>query len=195
MKQVIDKAVPISEELYPGYYFLFMFDNATSHAVYAEDALCRGSMNKSSGGKQALLRDGWFETDGICHPQKTSYLVQDGASISKGIQRILEERDLWPGSGLNLECPKPKCHNCQSMVDCKICVKGSQCQGCKSPVIHSASCSKARKFDTCVQCKVSCQCVAKQYSARCSSKKGKCMDCEDLPPRCSSVGMILFLYS
>lgn len=193
LKQVIEKAVPIAEALYPGYSFLFMFDNATSHAVYAEDALCMGNMNKSSGEKQALLRDGWFETDGIRYPQQMSHFTQDDTLIPKGIQRILEERNLWPDSGLNLECLKPKCYNCQRMTDCKICVKGSQCQRCKSPVIHSAICSKARKYDACVQRKISCQCVAKQYCAQCSSKKGKYMDCEDLLPRCSSEGMIFFL--
>ena len=189
LKQVINKAIPIAEALYPGYSFMFMFDNATSHAVYAENALCAGNMNKSSGGKQALLRDGWFETeDGLRHSQQMSYLAQDGTLVPKGIQQVLEERHLWPALGLNLECPKPKCHHCRSMVDCKSCIKGSQCQGCKIPMIHSAPCSKARKCDTCVQRKASCQCVAKQYCTQCSSRKGKCTDCEELPPRCISEG-------
>lgn len=38
-KQVIDKALPIAEALYPGYFLFFLFDNATSHSVYAKDAL------------------------------------------------------------------------------------------------------------------------------------------------------------
>lgn len=57
LKQVISKAVLIAKALYSGYSFLFMFDNATSHAVYAEDALCTGGINKNSEGKQALIRD------------------------------------------------------------------------------------------------------------------------------------------
>lgn len=34
-KQVVNKALPITEVLYPGYSLLFLFDNATSHSVYA----------------------------------------------------------------------------------------------------------------------------------------------------------------
>ena len=192
---MIDKAIPIAEALYPGYSFLFMFDNATSHAVYAADALCSGNMNKSSGGKQPLLRNGWFEIDGIRYSQQMSYLAQIGTLIPKGIQRVLEERNLWPESGLRLECLKPKCYNCRRMADCKICVKGSQCQRCKDPMIHSALCSKARKCDACVQRKASCQCVAKQYCARCSLKKRKYINCEELPPRCGSESMYNFFSS
>lgn len=189
MKQVINKAILIAEAFYLGYSFLFMFDNATSHAVYAKNALCARNINKSSGGKQVLFRDGWFETDNdICCPQQMSYLAQDDSLIPKSIQRVLEEKRLWPESGLNLECLKPKCYHCQSMVDCKSCVKGSQCQRCKIPVIHNAFYSKARKCDTCIQRKASCQYVAKQYCTKCSSKKGKCMDCEELPPQCISEG-------
>ena len=101
LKQVVEKTLPIAEALYPGYSFLFMFDNATSHAVYADDALCAGNMNKSSEGKQPLLRDGWFEVDGIRHFQQMSYFAQDGTLVPKGIQRILEKRSLWPELGLN----------------------------------------------------------------------------------------------
>ena len=32
--------------------------------------------------------------------------------IQKGIQRVLEERNLGPSKGLRLECPKPKCNRC-----------------------------------------------------------------------------------
>lgn len=196
LKQVIEKAIPIADALYPGYSLLFMFDNATSHAVYAKDALCTGGMNKGSGGNQPLLRDGWFEVNGQRHPHQMLYLTQDGLPTPKGIQQILEERNLWPESGLKLECPKPKCYNCQRMAECKICVKGSQCEGCKGPKTHSAPCSQGRKCDACVQRKASCQCLAKQYCATCSSKRGKCMDCEELPPRCTSNGnLILIPYS
>ena len=37
--------------LYPGCLFLFLFDNTTSHLVYAKDALQVQEMNKSVGGK------------------------------------------------------------------------------------------------------------------------------------------------
>ena len=34
-QQVVNKALPIAEVLYPGYSLLFLFDNATSHSVNA----------------------------------------------------------------------------------------------------------------------------------------------------------------
>lgn len=58
LKQVKEKALPIAEVLYPGYSLLFLFDNATSHLVYSQDALQVKSMGKGSGGKQLFLRDG-----------------------------------------------------------------------------------------------------------------------------------------
>ena len=38
-QQIVHKALPIAEGLYPGYLLLFLFNNATSHSVYAKDAL------------------------------------------------------------------------------------------------------------------------------------------------------------
>lgn len=57
-KQVVNKALPIAEALYPGYSLLFLFDNATSHSVYVKDALQVKDMNKGCGGKQPVLRNG-----------------------------------------------------------------------------------------------------------------------------------------
>ncbi|RIA93145.1 hypothetical protein C1645_690960, partial [Glomus cerebriforme] len=39
IKQITEKAILIFEELHPGDVGVFAFDNATSHAAYAEDAL------------------------------------------------------------------------------------------------------------------------------------------------------------
>lgn len=50
--QVVSKALPIAEALYPGYLLLFLFDNATSHSIYAKDVLQVKDMNKGIGGKQ-----------------------------------------------------------------------------------------------------------------------------------------------
>jgi hypothetical protein len=58
LEQLKTKARPIATALYPGYQFLFLFDNATSHAVYAHDALRVVNINKGTGGQQPLLRDG-----------------------------------------------------------------------------------------------------------------------------------------
>lgn len=43
--------------LYPGYSLCFLFDNATSHSVYAKDALQVKDMNKGVGEKQSILRN------------------------------------------------------------------------------------------------------------------------------------------
>lgn len=60
-KQIVSKALPIAKALYPGYSFLFLFDNATSYSVYTKDTFQVNNMNKSSGGKQSYLRHGWFD--------------------------------------------------------------------------------------------------------------------------------------
>lgn len=51
--QAIHKVLPIAEALNPGYSLLFLFDNATSHSIYVENALCTINMNKGVGGKQS----------------------------------------------------------------------------------------------------------------------------------------------
>ena len=48
-EQVISKALPVAEALYPSYALLFLFDNATSHLVYAKNALCTKDINKKTG--------------------------------------------------------------------------------------------------------------------------------------------------
>ncbi len=54
------KALPIGKALYPGYELLFLYDNATSHSIYAPDALQVAFMNKRPRGQQPFLRPGWF---------------------------------------------------------------------------------------------------------------------------------------
>lgn len=101
-------------------------------------------MNKGSGGKQVWLRNGWFEREGIRIEQPMSYQEADGSQVQKGIQRMLEEAGLWPQKGLNLECSKPKCFNCEVAANCKICVKGHKCKTCKAPKqCSSVDCSKS----------------------------------------------------
>jgi hypothetical protein len=56
VQQAVSKALPIAEALYPGYSFLFLFDNATNHSSYADDALIASKMNKTDGGQQPFLR-------------------------------------------------------------------------------------------------------------------------------------------
>ena len=58
LDQIKSKALPIAEALYPGYELLFMFDNATSHAIYAKNELQVTYMNKGPGGQQPFLQAG-----------------------------------------------------------------------------------------------------------------------------------------
>ena len=55
LDQIINKALSIVENLYPGYELLFMFDNATSHSIYAKDELQVAQMNKGPGSQQPFL--------------------------------------------------------------------------------------------------------------------------------------------
>ncbi len=57
----------------------------------------------------------------------------------KGIEKILEEYDFWSIKGLNLEYVKPKCFNCQLVIEYKICVKGHKYNSYKVSKKHSSS--------------------------------------------------------
>lgn len=186
-QQVITKALPVAEVLYSGYSLLFLFDNATSHSVYAKNALRTQEMNKGPGGKQAQLRNGWYYLEGTRHEQAMSSQEINGSWKPKRIQQVLKERSLWPPEGLNLEYSKEKCHNCRTASECTNCVKGTKCDVCKSVKIHSSEiCLNTRKCDACVQRGLNCRCKPKKYCVSCVEKKGKCADCEDLPPKCNS---------
>lgn len=186
-KQVVTKALPVAEAFYPGYSLLFLFDNATSHLIYAKNALRTQDINKGPGDKQPHLRHGWYMLDGVRHEQTMSFQEPNGSWTLKGIQQVLKEQNLWPAGGLNLECPKEKCHNCRVALECTNCVKGTRCDLCKSVKQHSSTfCSKNRKCDAYVQRSIACNCTPKIYCVSCGDRKGKCADCDDLPPKCSS---------
>lgn len=73
-------------------------------------------MNLESGGKQPLLRDGWYyESDGVqlIH-QPMKFSTDDSVPFhrrgkAKGIKIVLEERGLWPyNTALRLDCQTKK---------------------------------------------------------------------------------------
>lgn len=187
---MVNKALPIAVAFYPGYSLLFLFDNATSHSVYVKDALQVKDMNKDVSGQQPQLRNGWFYHHDTQIDQPKNFQDNHGLLTPKGIRKILEERSLWPIRGLKLECVKPKCFNCQLVAECKICVKRHKCDTCKVPNEHSGSitCFKNRKCDAYALREERCQCVTKKCCTNCTEKKGKCVDCEDLPPKYISDG-------
>ena len=146
MDQIVKKALPIEEALYPNYTLLFLFENATSHSIYALDALQVAHMNKRSGGQQSYFRPGWFmgpNQETVIQEMSTvntDPITNKSIIIQKGIQAVLVERGLWPQGGVRLECEKPKCINCQTLTVCRVYVRGQKCDSCKESKQHSEKC-------------------------------------------------------
>jgi hypothetical protein len=203
LNQLKTKAIPIAEALYPGYQFLFLFDNATSHSVYAHDALVTKNMNKGEGGEQPILRNGWYDDGNRVVVQEMFYNKANPSTrtviqVPKGIQRVLEERKLWPSNGLLLECPKQRCSKepCQNSLKCKVCVKGSRCQSCREKKVHSGACTPKRICNNCYRRKQRCGCVQKKACDPCKKRQTEgCKDCDSLPPKCNSESQSLFFES
>ena len=96
---VLSGMLPLFEKAYPTqtYQGLFIFDNATNHCVTADDALIAKKMNLGPGGKQPIMRDGWY---GEPRTPQQMWEWRDGPTgrtkIAKGIKKVLQERNLWP---------------------------------------------------------------------------------------------------
>ena len=108
MQQVLNKAIPVFEKEYgKECKACFLFDNSSNHGVFAEDALVAERMNLNSGGKQPLMRDGWYESSAdfgsVRVPQKMWFEDNDGKVIAKGLKQVLMERGIWREE-LRLEC-------------------------------------------------------------------------------------------
>lgn len=88
--------------------------------------------------------------------------------------RVLEKINLWPSGGLDLECLKPKCFNCQVAAECKICVKRHKCELCKIPRQYSgaATCTKNRRCDAYAYREENCRRVVIKNIAPPESKRG-----------------------
>lgn len=97
INQVISIAIPIFELAFPGCEALFLFDNATSHAAFARNALRAKVMDLHSGGKQPKMWDGVNPVTQM--PQ--SMCNADGQP--KGLKLILEESGEWR-PGLQVQC-------------------------------------------------------------------------------------------
>ncbi len=166
-----------------------MFDNATSHAIYAKDALQVTHMNKGLGGQQPFLRAGWYEAaNGEIITQELCLLTENpitckATKVQKGIQAILEERGLWPVKGVRLSCEQPKYTNCQSLSTCTVCVKGRKCEACKETKEHSGRCTNKRlvihviieKVDVSVLQKNIVHCVKKLHNKKAVWSVKKCL--------------------
>jgi len=74
---------------YPGYQAFCLFDNATSHSAFEEDALRVQDMNLDPGRKQSRMRPGYINGD----IAKVQLMVNENGE-PKGIRQVLLERDL-----------------------------------------------------------------------------------------------------
>ncbi|KAF7343545.1 hypothetical protein MSAN_01975000 [Mycena sanguinolenta] len=106
IKQLEERIIPAFEQLHDRniYRACFLIDNSQGHCAYAENALIVSRMNWRSGGKQAIMRDGWF----WCNGQKVvqRMVLPDGQP--KGMKLVLEERGLLRPS-LKMKCDTGTC--------------------------------------------------------------------------------------
>ncbi|RGB22313.1 hypothetical protein C1646_594033, partial [Rhizophagus diaphanus] len=110
IKQVILSAIPIIEELHPGDVGVFAFDNTTSHAAYAEDALIASRMNLKPDGK-GKFRNGLMPDRSV----QSMHLLN---GQPKDIKLILEEHGRI--------CDNCKKHSPVSESCCAVCVLSLQ---------------------------------------------------------------------
>lgn len=111
----VKKTIKIFEKAHPDATALFIFDNSSSHAALAPDALRAFKMNKSNGGKQRHQHDTVIPAsnpDPRYHGQVQKMTDEQGQP--KGLKQVLEERG-FDVSGMRGKC-KPVCpfesHNC-----------------------------------------------------------------------------------
>ena len=83
----IRQAEKIAVAKYPredGWILVWLFDHSSCHAAMPDDALDVNKMNVNPGGKQLVMRDGWWGGKS----QKMTYNL----GIPKGMRVVLEER-------------------------------------------------------------------------------------------------------
>ena len=91
--------------MHPGFVPLVTFDQSTNHAAFADDALRASKMQFHPGGKQALLRDGWFgpikKIQSIVIPSNHEDPKMRG--LAKRLKVVLQERGLYE-VGMKMDC-------------------------------------------------------------------------------------------
>ena len=96
--QLKDLVIPLFERVYAGCQAVFLFNNATYHLAYADDAREADQKNFNQDGAQPTMRDGFNPSTGY------SQTMQDSKGILKGRWQVLIERGLWPQGGLFALC-------------------------------------------------------------------------------------------
>ena len=85
----IEKAVKIADVKFPrdaGWRVVWMFDHSSCHAAMPDDARDASKMNVNRGGKQRVMRDGFWNGKA----QRMNYAL----GIPKGMRVVLEERGI-----------------------------------------------------------------------------------------------------
>lgn len=106
--KIKEKIIPAFERAHPpNYQMLLMVDNSQGHSAYAEDALLTSRMNMNPGGKQAVLRNGWFIHNGERITQSMVFPPDHPQfpGLPKGMRQVLTERGLYR-RGLVMVCRK-----------------------------------------------------------------------------------------
>lgn len=80
--QLKDQLISLFERRYPDHQVVLLFDNATNHASYTEEALRPEGLDPGPGGVQPLLLSGFnLRTQ---YPQS----MQDSRGVARGMKRI-----------------------------------------------------------------------------------------------------------
>ncbi|CAB5393748.1 unnamed protein product [Rhizophagus irregularis] len=104
VKDIVNRAILIFEKTYSSAIAVFAFDNSSSHRKYADNALNANHMNLNPSEKQAKLCNMIFNEQ-IQHMNfSDNYHDKNLRKKLKGMKIILEERGLWPLTGLKAYC-------------------------------------------------------------------------------------------
>ena len=88
-------AIMIHKLRFPQYNAVWAFDNSCNHSCFARDALRVEKMNLSPGGKQALMRDTFFNGQRQVMVFSLDHPVEELRGKAKWMNQLLLERGLW----------------------------------------------------------------------------------------------------
>ena len=92
---MVEKAIPVFEQMHSGAIAVFAFDNSSSHAAFAADALNARNMNVNPGSKQAIMCDTVFNGRVQKMVFSDNYPDPNLRGKAKGMRVVLQERQLW----------------------------------------------------------------------------------------------------
>ncbi len=89
---MVEKALPVTEVLYPRYSLCFLFDNTTHHSIYAQDAFQIKNLNKKLAEMQLILNNRWFDQENVQISQSMNFLNKKSKITQKKFQKVIEKR-------------------------------------------------------------------------------------------------------